>query len=56
MWDLPNLNQVAVRRGHVEKIGGGAWHPQATIGLSESATNFATGGGEGDVKLWSLDQ
>lgn len=56
VWDLPNLNQVAVRRGHVEKIGGAAWHPQATIGLSESAANFVTGGGEGEVKLWSLDQ
>lgn len=54
VWDLPNLNQVAVRRGHTEKVGGAAWHPEATIGLSESAVNFATGGGEGDVKLWSL--
>lgn len=55
MWDLPNLNQVAVRRGHAEKISGAAWHPDATLGLSEAATNFATGGAEGDVKLWSLD-
>lgn len=55
LWDLPNLNPIGVRRGHVEKIGGAAWHPDATIGLSESAVNFATGGGEGGVKLWSLD-
>lgn len=55
LWDLPNLNQVHVRRGHLEKISGAAWHPEATIGLSDSAVNFATGGGEGDVKLWSLD-
>ncbi|GMK53675.1 hypothetical protein CspeluHIS016_0102610 [Cutaneotrichosporon spelunceum] len=56
VWDLPNLNQVAVRRGHSEKISGAAWHPDATLGLSESAANFATGGAEGDVKLWSMDQ
>lgn len=55
VWDIPNLNQVAVRRGHAEKISGAAWHPDATLGLSESAANFATGGAEGDVKLWSLD-
>ncbi|KAL1408443.1 hypothetical protein Q8F55_005255 [Vanrija albida] len=54
VWDLPNLNNVAVRRGHTDKVSGAAWHPEATVGLSESAANFATGGGEGDVKLWSL--
>lgn len=54
-WDMPNLNELSVKRGHTEKIGGAAWHPQATLGLSESAVNIASGGGEGDVKLWSLD-
>jgi U4/U6 small nuclear ribonucleoprotein PRP4 len=56
VWDVPNLREVAVRRGHVDKISGAAWHPHATIGLSGSAVNFATGGGEGEVRLWSLEQ
>ncbi|WVR04372.1 hypothetical protein IAU60_001374 [Kwoniella sp. DSM 27419] len=55
LWDLPNLNPIATRRGHTERIGGAAWHPQATLGASEDGVNFATGGGEGAVKLWSLD-
>ncbi|KAK8846690.1 hypothetical protein IAR55_005777 [Kwoniella newhampshirensis] len=54
LWDLPNLNAVGTKRGHTDKIGGAAWHPQATVGMSEEGLNFATGGGEGSVKLWSL--
>lgn len=54
LWDLPNLNPISTKRGHTEKVGGAAWHPFATVGASEEAVNFATGGGEGDVKLWSL--
>ncbi|WWD22000.1 hypothetical protein CI109_106488 [Kwoniella shandongensis] len=54
LWDLPNLNAVSTKRGHTDKIGGAAWHPQATVGMSEDGLNFATGGGEGSVKLWSL--
>ena len=56
IWDLPNLNAVSTKRGHTDKIGGAAWHPSATVGMSESGLNFATGGGEGDVKLWSLSE
>ncbi|WRT65074.1 uncharacterized protein IL334_002016 [Kwoniella shivajii] len=54
IWDLPNLNLVSTKKGHTDKIGGSAWHPQATLGNSEDGLNFATGGGEGTVKLWSL--
>ena len=52
---MPNLNAVRTLRGHTDRIGGAAWHPAATRGLGEGAANIATGGGEGDVKLWSLD-
>lgn len=55
LWDMPNLNAVATLRGHTDRIGGAAWHPAATRGLGEGAANIATGGGEGDVKVWSLD-
>jgi U4/U6 small nuclear ribonucleoprotein PRP4 len=56
IWDLPNLNAVSTKRGHTDKIGGAAWHPSATVGMSEDGLNFATGGGEGEVKLWSLSE
>ena len=40
---------------HKERIGGVAWHPQATLSQSRRALNFATSGADNDVKLWSLD-
>lgn len=55
VWDLPNLNAVSTKRGHSDKVGGAAWHPAATIGVGPEGLNFATGGGEGAVNLWSLD-
>jgi U4/U6 small nuclear ribonucleoprotein PRP4 len=54
IWDVPNLNLLSTKRGHTGMISGAAWHPLATIGASENSVNFATGGGEGSVKLWSL--
>ncbi|ORY25336.1 putative U4/U6 small nuclear ribonucleo protein Prp4 [Naematelia encephala] len=54
LWDLPNLNAIGTKRGHTERVGGAAWHPHATVGMSEEGVNIATGGGEGSVKLWSL--
>jgi len=45
---------MGAKRGHTDKVGGAAWHPTATVGMSEEGVNIATGGGEGDVKLWSL--
>jgi U4/U6 small nuclear ribonucleoprotein PRP4 len=53
--DVPNLDQKCVLRGgHTGKVSGISWHPQATVNLSDSAANFATGGLEGNVQLWSL--
>lgn len=46
---------MSTKRGHTDKIGGAAWHPSATVGMSSDGLNFATGGGEGNVNLWSLD-
>ncbi len=40
---------------HSERIGGVAWHPQATLSQSKTAVNFATGGADNTIKLWSLD-
>lgn len=40
---------------HKERIGGVAWHPEATLSQSASAVNFATSGADNDVKLWNLE-
>ena len=57
-WDVPSANPtqpINSFRAHTDKIGGLAWHPAATIGQSEQALNFVSGGGEGKVCLWALD-
>jgi U4/U6 small nuclear ribonucleoprotein PRP4 len=40
---------------HKERIGGVAWHPQATLSQSPTAVNFATSSADNDIKLWGLD-
>ncbi|KAK9379566.1 WD40-repeat-containing domain protein [Kockiozyma suomiensis] len=47
---------VSTLRGHTDKVGGIAWHPQATTQQSSSSVNLVSGGGDGTVKLWSLDK
>jgi U4/U6 small nuclear ribonucleoprotein PRP4 len=40
--------------GHSDRVGGVAWHPQATLSQSESAVNLVSGGADGHLALWSL--
>ncbi|GHJ84728.1 hypothetical protein NliqN6_1130 [Naganishia liquefaciens] len=54
VWDMPNCSLKSTMRGHADRIGGVAWHPQATISQSQEAVNFATGAADGLVKIWSL--
>jgi U4/U6 small nuclear ribonucleoprotein PRP4 len=59
LFDVPNLVEKKVFRGHTDKIGGITWFPGATLpGASVSADtlNLASGGGEGNIHLWSLNQ
>ncbi|KAL8946226.1 MAG: hypothetical protein Q9222_007352 [Ikaeria aurantiellina] len=59
LLDVPDLNEVKSLRGHRDKIGGISWFPGATLQTHDvppSAINLASGGGEGDVHLWSLTQ
>ena len=59
LLDIPNLENVSVLRGHTEIVSGLAWIPGATLpdsGISKGMVNLATGGGEGNIHLWSLDQ
>ena len=57
--ELPSLTEVKLLRGHTNKISGLSWMPGATIeggSVSPDAVNLASGGAEGQVHLWSLNQ
>jgi U4/U6 small nuclear ribonucleoprotein PRP4 len=57
--DVPNLDDKNVLRGHTEVVSGLSWMPGATIpgsSISSSTVNLASGGGEGNIHLWSLEQ
>ncbi|KAI9217947.1 WD40-repeat-containing domain protein [Blastocladiella britannica] len=56
LWSVPHCKRLGdVRRAHVDRVGGLAWHPNATVGLDASSANLVSGGAEGNVCLWSLD-
>ena len=56
---VPNLEEKMLLRGHESQVSGISWLPGATIAgsdVSENTLNLASGGGEGNVHLWSLTQ
>ncbi|EEQ84794.2 hypothetical protein RJZ56_007308 [Blastomyces dermatitidis] len=59
LLNVPNLEERTTLRGHTDRVGGISWFPGATraeSNVSESSVNMASGGGEGNVNLWSLTQ
>ncbi|OAA68097.1 pre-mRNA splicing factor [Niveomyces insectorum RCEF 264] len=59
LYRVPDLEQAQVLRGHTSKISGLSWYPGATLpeaGVSADAVNLASGGAEGLIQLWSLNQ
>jgi U4/U6 small nuclear ribonucleoprotein PRP4 len=59
LLDTESLEQNKVFRGHTDRVGGISWYPGATLDgstVSKGAVNLASGGGEGNVNLWSLEQ
>ncbi|KAI9868944.1 MAG: hypothetical protein M1813_002767 [Trichoglossum hirsutum] len=57
--NVPNLEELRVLRGHKAQVGGISWYPGATLpdcSVSQSAVNLASGGGEGNIHLWSLNK
>ncbi|KAJ1961252.1 hypothetical protein GGI12_003346 [Dipsacomyces acuminosporus] len=54
LWDVPGCQPVRTFRGHTDRIGGLSFNPQATLGLSEDAANFASGAADCNIYLWSL--
>jgi U4/U6 small nuclear ribonucleoprotein PRP4 len=59
LLNVPNLEEVRTLRGHTDRVGGISWFPDATLpgtNTSESSINLASGGAEGNIHLWSLNQ
>ncbi|EGG12284.1 uncharacterized protein MELLADRAFT_24633, partial [Melampsora larici-populina 98AG31] len=55
VWNIPSCTPYADEKdSHSDRIGGLAWHPEATIGQSTSSLNMVTGGADSKVQLWSL--
>lgn len=42
--------------GHSDRVGGVAWHPQATLSQGADLVNLASGAGDANVHLWSLNR
>ncbi|KAH8832973.1 WD40-repeat-containing domain protein [Flagelloscypha sp. PMI_526] len=55
LWNVPACSPITTRRAHSDRVGGIAWHPEATKSQSTGSVNFVSGGGEGSLHLWSLD-
>lgn len=56
LWSVPACTPIHALRGHTDRVGGVAWHPHATLSQSEDAVNLVSGGGEGNVCLWSMNR
>lgn len=57
LLSVPNLDEKANLKGHTDRVGGLTWFPGATLpssNVSEGTVNLASGGGEGNIALWSL--
>ncbi|XP_065829945.1 U4/U6 small nuclear ribonucleoprotein Prp4-like [Oscarella lobularis] len=55
LWSIPQCEEIRVLRGHDSRVGGIAFHPEATVGLSDSAACLASGAADGKINLWSLE-
>ncbi|KAJ3555987.1 hypothetical protein NM688_g2274 [Phlebia brevispora] len=55
LWNVPSCTPIRTLRGHTDRIGGVAWHPQATLAQSEDAVNLVSGAGDLNLHLWSLN-
>ena len=57
LLDVPTLDERKTLRGHTDRVGGISWLPGSTLPgtpISEDTVNLASGGGEGNIHLWSL--
>ena len=57
--EVPSLEPKRTLRGHTNRVSGISWRPGSTLpecDISPDTVNLATGGAEGLVHLWSLNQ
>ncbi|EEB86928.1 hypothetical protein MPER_15948, partial [Moniliophthora perniciosa FA553] len=55
LWNVPACTPIRALRGHSDRVGGVAWHPEATLTQGPELVNLASGAGDGNVHLWSLN-
>ncbi|KAI9311675.1 WD40-repeat-containing domain protein [Dichotomocladium elegans] len=56
LWSVPRCESLLTFKGHTDRIGGIAFHPEATKSLEKNVMNFATGSADTLIHLWSLDK
>ncbi|KAL1917752.1 uncharacterized protein VTP21DRAFT_3586 [Calcarisporiella thermophila] len=56
LWSVPQSECILTLRGHTERVGGIAFHPEAFHTLDQSSANLVSGAADGSVYLWSLDR
>ncbi|KAF8475189.1 U4/U6 snRNP-specific spliceosomal protein [Russula ochroleuca] len=54
LWNVPACTPIRTLRGHSDRVGGVAWHPQATLSQSADSVNLVSGAGDACVNVWSL--
>ncbi|KAH8093288.1 WD40-repeat-containing domain protein [Cristinia sonorae] len=54
LWNVPSCTPIKTLSGHTDRVGGVAWHPEATLTQSESAVNLVSGAADSSLQLWSL--
>ena len=57
LLEVPTLDEKKTLRGHTDRVGGISWFPGSTLSTTSTSpdtVNLASGGGEGNIHLWSL--
>ena len=54
LFELPDLTSIREYRGHTSMAGGISWLDKVPS-ISESEINFISGGGDGEILLWNIN-
>ncbi|TPX34379.1 hypothetical protein SmJEL517_g02994 [Synchytrium microbalum] len=56
LWDLPSSKPIATYRGHTERVGTIAFHPDMKTNRESDHVAFASGASDGTIRLWALNK